>query len=118
MLKRASAGHYFKAFFTNTDNLDLRGDDGHFLVPRSWKHFDAILDHIRDGSCSLPTAYTPSTYDNRPPSTEEQELLEFLREAHFYGIEELVARAMPRIITLKYGTNKVMLELLRNKGLL
>jgi len=116
VLKRAP--RYFKDYFTNADNVGNRDADGHYLVPRSWKHFDAILDQVRDGSCSLPTAYTPSTYDNRPPSSEEQELLEFLREAHFYGIEELVAKAMPRIITLKYGTNKVMLDLLRKKGLL
>ena len=35
-----------------------------------------MLDYVRDGSVSLPSAYTPTTYDNRPASTEEQELLE------------------------------------------
>ena len=49
------------------------------MVPRSWKHFDAILDFVRDGSCVLPTAYTPSTYDSRPATTEADELLDFLR---------------------------------------
>ena len=87
-------------------------------MPRRHKHFEAILDYIRDGSITLPKAYTPTTYDNRPASTEEQELLEFLREAHFYGIEELVNLVMPKVIVCRYGTNEQLLKLLRERGVL
>ena len=41
------------------------------MITRSWKHFDALLDYMRDGAVALPTAYTPTTYDNRKASTEE-----------------------------------------------
>jgi len=113
------AGKYFKEFFTNTDNVDENRDaDGHYLVPRSWKHFDAILDHIRDGSLVLPKAYTPSTYDNRKASTEQEELMEFLQEAHFYGLKELVEAAMPRLLTIMYESNPPLLGHLRARGLL
>ena len=57
-------------------------------MPRRHKHFDAILEFIRDGNLSLPGAYQPKSLDNRPATSEEQELLEFLREAHFYGVPE------------------------------
>eukprot|EP00965_Chrysotila_dentata_P036350 1210714-Pleurochrysis_carterae.AAC.3 len=112
------AGGYFAAFFSDASNVDLRDADGHYAVHRSWKHFDAILDYIRDGACTLPTAYVPSTYDNRPASTEESELLEFLREAHFYKLSTLVDMAMPKLLNLKYGANAQMLALLRGKRLL
>ena len=116
-LKRA--GTYFRAFFGDVANVDSnRDDEGHYLVPRSYKHFGTILEFIRDGSCQLPGAYVPSTYDNRPASTEEQELLEFLREAHFYGIKELVDAVMPKVITCRYGQNEQLLKLLRERGVL
>lgn len=82
-LKRA--GRYFGAFFGDPSKVEEgRDEEGHYLVHRSWKHFDAILDYIRDGSCSLPTAYVPSTYDNRPASREDEELLEFVREVRLH----------------------------------
>ena len=71
VLKRA--GTHFRAFFTNPANVDTNRDvDGHYLVSRSWKHFGAILEYLRDGSCALPKGYVPSTYDNRPASTDEE----------------------------------------------
>ena len=112
------AGGYFKGFFSNTANVNLCDEDGCYLVERSWKHFDAILDYIRDGSCTLPTAYVPSTYDNRPASTEEQELLEFLREAHFYGLNLLIDQVVPKLLSVKYGCNPRLLELFREEQLL
>mmetsp|Transcript_39822 Transcript_39822/g.66038 ORF Transcript_39822/g.66038 Transcript_39822/m.66038 type:complete len:382 (+) Transcript_39822:1642-2787(+) len=112
------AGIYFKDFFSDPTNAEKRDEDGHFRVQRSWKHFDAILDYIRDGSCALPKAYVPSTYDNRPASSEEQELLEFLREAHFYGLEPLVDLVIPKVISLKYGENPQLLQLLRKRGII
>ena len=119
VLKKPSAGIYFSSFFSDGNNADERKDEkGHYIVPRRQKHFDAILEFIRDGSLTLPTAYTPTTYDNRPASTEEQELLEFLREAHFYGIKELVDAVMPKVITCRYGQNEQLLKLLRERGVL
>ena len=50
--------------------------------------------------------------------SEEQELLEFAREAGFYGLRELVEMSVPRLLTLRYGSNQQMLGLLRAKGLL
>jgi len=111
------AGKYFGDFFSDPANVDKKDADGHYEVHRSWKHFEAILDFVRDGSCTLPTAYVPKTYDNRPPSSEEQELLEFLREAGFYGIEPLVDMVMPKLLKLKYGENQNLLNLLKAKGL-
>ena len=96
---------------------DARDAEGYYIVPRSWKHFGAILEYIRDGSCALPTGYTPSTYDNRPASTEEQELLEFAREAGFYGLRSLLEDSTTRLLTLTYGGNAAMMALLRGKGL-
>ena len=59
-LKRS--GTYFKAFFSDVGNVDVNRDsEGHYLVPRSWKHFGTILEYMRDGSWALPTAYVPST---------------------------------------------------------
>jgi len=113
------AGLYFKDFFSRPENVDEnRDEEGHYLVPRSWKHFDAILDLIRDGSLVLPKAYTPSTYDNRKASTEEEELLEFLREGHFYGLKQIVDAATPRLLTVKYASNPPLLAHLRARGLL
>jgi len=112
------AGTHFRAFFSDPANVDAnRDEDGHYLVPRSTKHFGAFLEYIRDGSCELPTAYTPTTYDNRPASTECDELLEFAREAAFYGLKPLLEQASSRMLTLTYGENKAMLQLLRSKGL-
>ena len=52
-----------KAFFSDVANVDSNRDaDGHYLVPRSWKHFGAMLEYMRDGSCELPTGYKPTTY--------------------------------------------------------
>jgi myosin heavy subunit len=114
-----AAGTHFRAFFTDAANVDAnRDDDGHYLVRRSWKHFGAVLEYIRDGSCELPRGYTPSTYDNRPASSDEQELLEFVREAAFYGLQPLVRQASTRLLTLRYGSNEVMMAALRSKGLL
>ena len=52
-----------------------------YQVRRSWKHFERILSFLRDGACALPGAYEPRTMDNRRASSEEEELLEFVREA-------------------------------------
>ena len=112
------AGGYFQTFFSNPWNVDKCDEDGHYVILRSWKHFDAILDYIRDGACALPTAYVPSTYDNRPATSDEQELLEFLREAHFYGLKPLVDEVMPKLLFLKYGSNPTLLKLLHEKLLL
>ena len=60
----------------------------------------------------------PSTYDNRPATSDEQELLEFLREAHFYGLKPLVDEVMPKLLFLKYGSNPTLLKLLHEKLLL
>ena len=95
---------------------ECKDEKGRYIVLRLHKHFEAILEFIRDGSLTLPTAYTPTTYDNRPASTEEQELLEFLREAHFYGISELVDLVIPKFLTLRYGTNERLMALLRERG--
>ncbi|KAL1504450.1 hypothetical protein AB1Y20_010856 [Prymnesium parvum] len=112
------AGTYFARFFSDTSNVDVGRDaDGHYLVHRSWKHFDAILDYIRDGACSLPKAYTPSTYDNRSASTEEDELREFLREASFFGLKDLLQQAMRQLMKLRYGDSPQMLTLLKQRGL-
>jgi len=112
------SGTFFRAFFSDPANVDRNRDaDGHYLVPRSWKHFGAILDYMRDGSCDLPQAYTPSTYDNRPASTEAEELLEFAREASFYGIQPLLDQSTSRLVTLTYGENATMMKLLRERGL-
>jgi len=111
-------GLYFAAFFSDPTNVDTKGDDGHYLIRRSWKHFDAILEYIRDGSVALPTAYVPKTYDNRPPSTEQEELLEFLREAHFYGIKPLVDEVIPKLIQIRYGSNPKLVALLKARGVL
>ena len=97
---------------------ECKDEKGRYIVLRLHKHFEAILEFIRDGSLTLPTAYTPTTYDNRPASTEEQELLEFLREAHFYGIKELVDAVMPKVIPCRYGQNEQLLKLLRERGVL
>ena len=110
------AGTYFKKFFSDAANVDVKDGD-HYRVRRSHKHFEALLDHIRDGAMDLPKAYTPTTYDNRPASTEAEEVTEFMREAHFYGLEELLKKAMPRLVTLTYGTNPIMLGLLKERGL-
>ena len=116
-LKRA--GTHFKAFFSNAANVDVNRDaDGHYLVPRSWKHFNTILEYIRDGSCVLPTAYEANTYDNRPASSEEDELREFVREAGFYGLRDLVEQATDKLLKLRYGGNPTMLGLMKAKGLL
>jgi len=112
------SGTFFRAFFSDPANVDRNRDaDGHYLVPRSWKHFGAILDYMRDGSCDLPQAYTPSTYDNRPASTEAEELLEFAREVSFYGIQPLLDQSTSRLVTLTYGENATMMKLLRERGL-
>ena len=95
---------------------ECKDEKGRYIVLRLHKHFEAILEFIRDGSLTLPTAYTPTTYDNRPASTEEQELLEFLREAHFYGIKELVDAVIPKGITCRYGQNEQLLKLRREWG--
>tara|TARA_B100000795_G_scaffold47693_1_gene31353 strand:+ start:195 stop:1487 length:1293 start_codon:yes stop_codon:yes gene_type:complete len=84
VLKRPSAGIYFSSFFGDGDNADERKDaEGHYVVPRRHKHFDAILEYIRDGNLALPGAYQPKSQDNRPPTSEEEELLEFLREVRW-----------------------------------
>jgi len=107
------AGTYFKAFFSAPENVDEnRDENGHYIVLRSWKHFDAILDFMRDGEVRLPKAYVPATYDNRPATSEEEELLEFLREAHFYGLRGLVDAALPKLLAVKYGANPKLLSLL------
>jgi len=112
------AGGRLGAFFSDLSNVDAnRDDDGHYIVPRSWKHFDAILAFMRDGSCSLPQAYVPTTYDVRRASSEEEELLDFLREASYYGLAELVSQAMRRLLSLRYGANPHILSLLRAEGL-
>ena len=87
-------------------------------MPRSWKHFGAILEYLRDGSCALPAGYTPSTYDNRPASTEEEELREFVREAGFYGLTSLVQQATSRLLAVRYGGSPQMIQLLTARGLL
>ena len=87
-------------------------------MPRSWKHFNTILEYIRDGSCVLPTAYEANTYDNRPASSEEDELREFVREAGFYGLRDLVEQATDKLLKLRYGGNPTMLGLMKAKGLL
>ena len=71
---RASAlkrtGSHLRDFFSDAANVDTNCDaEGHYLVRRSWKHFARILEFLRDGSCELPEAYTPTTYDNRPASS-------------------------------------------------
>ena len=116
--------------------------DGHYAVHRSWKHFEAILDHIRDGATTLPRGYVPTTYDTRPASTDAEELLEFVREAradaapraptrsprlthttppraqaHFYGIKPLLRAAVPALLRAKFGSNPRLLELLAERGL-
>jgi len=117
VLKKPSAGIYFSSFFGDGNNADERKDaKGHYIVPRRHKHFDAILDYIRDGAITLPKAYTPTTYDNRPASTEEQELLEYLREVHYYGIAELVDLVIPKLLQCRYGTNQRLMQLLRERG--
>ena len=116
-LKRS--GTHFRAFFSDPANVDTNRDaEGHYLVERSWKHFGTILEYMRDGSCALPSAYVPSTYDNRTASSEEDELLEFVREAGYYGISELFTRGTSRLLQLRYGQNERMLTLLGAKGLL
>ena len=113
------AGTFFRAFFSDQANVDANRDaDGHYLVPRSSKHFATLLEFMRDGSCELPCAYVPSTYDNRAASSEEQELREFLHEASFYGLRPLVESATTRLLTLRYGGNGAMMSALRAKGLL
>jgi len=111
------AGGALGTFFCDASNVDTRDDDGHYLVRRSWKHFDAILDFMRDGSCSLPGGYVPTTYDTRPPSSEDDELLEFVREVAYYGLPELLLQAMRKLLTLKYGANPQTLALLKARGL-
>jgi len=119
VLKKVSAGIYFSSFFGDGNNADERKDsEGHYVVPRRHKHFDAILEYIRDGNLSLPAAYKPKSQDNRPATSEEQELLEFLREAHYYGIRELVDAVMPKVVTCRYGLNQQLLRLLRERGVL
>jgi len=112
-------GTHLRRFFSDHANVDVGRDaDGTYLVPRSYKHFGAICEFLRDGSCALPVAYVPSTYDNRPASSEEAELLEFAREAAFYGLRELLELAVPKLLGARYGGNARMLELLRAKSLL
>jgi hypothetical protein len=115
-LKRA--GTHFRTFFGDVDNVDEREADNSYPVHRSWKHFGAICEYLRDGSCALPGAYVPKTQDNRPASSEEAELLEFAREAAFYGLRPLLEQAVPKLLRLRYGANVRMLELLKEKGLL
>ena len=117
VLKKPAAGVYFSSFFGDGANADERKDaKGHYIVPRRHKHFDAILDYIRDGAITLPDAYTPTTYDNRPASTEETELLEYLREVHYYGIAELVDLVIPKLLQCRYGANQRLMQLLRERG--
>ena len=116
-LKRA--GTHFKAFFSDPANVDVNRDaDGHYLVLRSPKHFGAILEYIRDGSCEMPKGYQPKSQDIRKATSDADELLEFTREAAFYGLRELVEQAMPMMLKITYGSNKQMLTLLAAKGLL
>ena len=48
----------------------------------------------------------------------QEELLEFLREAHFYGLQQLVEAAMPKLLTARYGANPPLLALLGQRGLI
>lgn len=112
------AGGLLCEYFSDEANVEAKTEDGHYRIHRSWKHFEAILDYIRDGSCSLPKAYTPSTYDNRPATTEEQELLEFVREVGFYRIGKLARDATVRLLRCRYADSPRMLELLHTRGLM
>jgi len=117
-LKR-NGGTYFRRFFSDPSNVDTRDDDGHYEVHRSWKHFGAIHTFMREGACDLPGLYVPATtYDNRPASSEADELLEFAREAAFYGMRALVELAVPKLLLVRYGDNTRMLESFRARGLL
>jgi hypothetical protein len=112
------AGGFLCDYFSDEGNVDAKTDGGHYRVLRSWKHFESILDFIRDGACSLPKGYTPSTYDNRPATTEEHELLEFVREVGFYRLAPLAHDATARLLNCRYVASPTMLQLLRARGLL
>jgi len=80
------------AFFSDAANAAIaeRDEAGRVIVRRPFKHFQAIADFLRDGSCAMPVGYRPSTYDTRPATKDDDEMLELLREAHAYRLEPLV----------------------------
>lgn len=90
VLQRAQG--YIGTFFSDAANASVaeRDEEGRVLVRRSFKHFQAIVDFLRDGSCEMPRGYTPSTYDSRRATTDDEEALELLREAHAYRLGPLV----------------------------
>jgi len=111
------AGGYLLDFFGDSANVGCKTDGGHYRIERSWKHFEAVLDYVRDGSCALPAAYSPKSQDNRRASSEEEELREFVREAGFYRIRPLLDLATSRLLHCRYSSPR-MLSLLAERGLL
>lgn len=79
-------------FFSDAANAAAaeRDEAGRVVVRRPFKHFQAIADFLRDGSCEMPLGYRPSTYDTRPATKDDDETLELLREAHAYRLQPLV----------------------------
>ncbi|XP_074601709.1 BTB/POZ domain-containing adapter for CUL3-mediated RhoA degradation protein 3-like isoform X3 [Brevipalpus obovatus] len=67
----------------------VRGIDaeGYLLIDRSGKHFDKMLNFLRDGSVPLPNT--------------KIELEELLVEAKFYQIQELIDRVETKISSLE-----------------
>ncbi|EOD06811.1 hypothetical protein EMIHUDRAFT_106740 [Emiliania huxleyi CCMP1516] len=107
-------GGYLLDFFGDSANVGCKTDGGHYRIERSWKHFEAVLDYVRDGSCALPAAYSPKSQDNRRASSEEEELREF---AGFYRIRPLLDLAISRLLRCRYSSPR-MLSLLAERGLL
>ena len=91
---------YFRDFFSDAANVNKKNCANQYEIDRPFKHFGAIMDYLRDGTCEFPCGYTPSTYDNRTATTDEQELIEFLREAHYCRIETLVEETILYLVAI------------------
>lgn len=100
-LKRTAG--YFQKRFGNNENADMgRNKEGQYVIERSAEHFGAIMDYIRDGSCTYPEGYVPTTFDARPATTKGIELNKMLEEAAFYELEDLVKEIIPRARKAKF----------------
>ncbi|CAL2033950.1 unnamed protein product [Caenorhabditis brenneri] len=81
---------FFKTMF-ETDIPVTKDDSGTFFIDRSPKHFDTILNFMRDGDIALPTC--------------EREIKEISKEAQYYLLTGLVKLCSDRVSNIKSQVN-------------